>query len=139
MSEEERTKLINIGYSDSMKYLTGKGIQKKMRITNFYNKMLDFVHKLIRALKYNNIQESEDILKDLFLFMSDAYRYIDSDIFESLWTLKNDILSAPKKRSFFKGEKFEDKTCFVDTAEIIYKVITIKRDELVDYVKSLNN
>lgn len=138
MSEDERTNLINIGYSDSMKYLTGKGIQKKMRITNFYNKMLDFVHKLIRALKYNNIQETEDILKDLFLFMSDAYRYIDSDIFESLWTLKNDILSAPKKRSFFRGEKFEDKTRFVDTAEIIYKVITIKRDELIDYITSIN-
>lgn len=137
MSEEARKELIDRGYNDSMKYLTKDCLSKKLRIVNFYDRMIHLVEKLIRALKYNNIKESTDILKDLFLFMSDAYKFIDSDIFESLWTLKNDILSAPKKHSWLRGEKFQDRTRYVDTADIIKKVIQTKRDELVEYIDNV--
>ena len=139
ISCEEREKLINTGYRDSIKYLTNECVSKKKRIAGCYDSVIKYIDKLIRALKYNNISESVDILKDLFLFMSDIYKYIDTDIFESLWTLKNDILSAPKKHSWLRGEKLKDRTRYVEAAEVIRKVIGIKKDELLNYLEIVHS
>ena len=88
------------------------------------------MEKLIRALKYNDIKDTTDILKSMFLYLSDAYKYIDTDIFESIRTLKNDILSAPKKKSWFKGEKFSDRNLYIDKADIN------KLRKMLDYIKT---
>ena len=135
LSDEVKNSLIDMGYQASMKYLTEICVAKKMRISNFYGRMIEYLEKLIRALKYNNITETIDVLKDLFMFMSDAYKFIDTDIFEGLWTLKNDILTAPKKKSWLRGEKFQDKSLYLNTAEILNKVIKTKREELLDYIE----
>ena len=137
MSPEIRQKLIETGYSDSMEYLTKHCVQKKMRVANFYKGMITYTDKLIDSVRINNVVESKEVLKDLFLFMSDAYKYIDTDIFESLWTLKNDIFRAKTKRTFFGKPKFLDKTPLLDCAEIINKVIKIKHDELLDYIENV--
>ncbi len=137
LSQEGRNNLIESGYKDSMEYLTKKCVSKKIRISNYYKRILLHIEKLIRTLKYNEVKQSKDILKDLFLFLSDAYKYIDSDIFESIWTLKNDILSAPIKKSWFKDIKFQDRMKLVNSAEIIKKVISIKQSELIDYIETV--
>lgn len=137
LSQEGRNNLIESGYKDSMEYLTKKCVSKKIRISNYYERILLHIEKLIRTLKYNEVKQSKDILKDLFLFLSDAYKYIDSDIFESIWTLKNDILSAPIKKSWFKDIKFQDRMKLVNSAEIIKKVISIKQSELIDYIETV--
>ena len=86
LAKEEMEKLIEAGYKDSMKYLTQHCVSKKKQISAHYTNITTYVEKLIRSLKYNNIAEATDILKSLFMYMSDAYKYIDTDIFESLWT-----------------------------------------------------
>lgn len=137
ITKEEREKLIEAGYKDSMKYLTRQCISKKKQISIHYINIITFIEKLIRALKYNNIKESVDILKDLFMYISDSYKYIDADIFESLWTLKNDILTAPKKHSWLHGEKFKDKSQYIEKAKILKKVLSKKNEELIDYIECL--
>lgn len=138
LSPQDRQMLIKSGYKDTMKYLTEKAVSKKMLISAYYKNIITFMEKLIRALKYNDISDTTNILKSLFLYMSDAYKYIDTDIFESLRTLKNDILSAPKKKSWFKGEKFRDRNLYIDKADILKKVIKAKNDELADYISNIN-
>lgn len=138
LSAQDRQMLIKSGYKDTMKYLTEKAVSKKMLISAYYKNIITFMEKLIRALKYNDISNTTDILKSLFLYLSDAYKYVDTDIFESLRTLKNDILSAPKKKSWFKGEKFRDRNLYIDKADILKKVIEAKNDELTDYISNIN-
>lgn len=137
LAKEEREKLIEAGYKDSMKYLTQHCVSKKKQISAHYTNITTYVEKLIRSLKYNNIAEATDILKSLFMYMSDAYKYIDTDIFESLWTLKNDILTAPRKRSWLRGEKFQNRHQYIEKAEILKKVIIAKNEELIDYIECL--
>lgn len=137
ISVETRNKLVDIGYSDSMKYLTKDCVSKKALVTKYYKKIISYTENLIRALKYSHVDVSEDILKDLFLYMSDAYKYIDPEIYEGIWTLKNDILSAPKKKSFFQKVKFKDREPLINSAEIINKTLKVKHDELIDYVECL--
>ena len=135
MSKEQKNKLVDMGYEDSISYLCNKFVNKKMKISAFYEEILKFMESLIRAVKYNDTKNSYNLLKELFLYLSDTYKYIDSDIFESLWTLKNDIISAKTTKSFFRGTKFKDKTSLLNNAEILKKVISVKKDELVDYIE----
>ena len=108
-----------------------------MKLVRLYESINLSLGKLIRSLKYNNVSGSIDILKNLFLYIADSYKYIDPDIFSGLWTLKNDILSAETKHSFFMKSKFVNKSSLIDEAEIINKVIRAKKDELIDYVENV--
>ena len=137
MSDDSKNMLVQMGYNDSIKYLTKDCIEKKLRISEFYNQMLVYLNNMIRALKYNDVVQTKNILKDLFLFMSDAYKFIDSDIFEGVWTLKNDILSDSLKKSWLRGKKFKNKDSYLNNAEILKRVIESKREELLDYIKTI--
>ena len=79
----------------------------------------------------------KEILKDLFLYISDISKYIDSDIYEHIRMLKNDILVAPLKRGWFKSIKYCNKHKLADNAEIITKIIEIKTSELETYIKNI--
>ena len=137
MSVDIKDKLVDMGYKDSINYLTNTCVAKKKQISNIYNNVIHFLDKLIRSVKYNDILKTKNILKDLFMYLSDTYKYVDSDIFESIWTLKNDILSAKTKKSFFKGEKFSDKDPILRTAEVLRKVVIAKYEENIDYLETV--
>lgn len=137
MSNEVRNKLIDIGYRDTMLYLTQKFLTKKRHISEFYKELIKYTSDIIKSLKYNDETKVKNIFKDLFLYLSDAYKYIDTDIFESLWTLKNDVFSAPIKKSFFHKTKFENKEPLLNCAEVINKIIKIKYEELLDYIEQV--
>ena len=133
MSKETRESIVNMGYNDSIKYLTEDCVSKKMQIANIYLKMIDYIEDIIKALKYASVKDTLEVLKELFMYMSDYYKYIDANIFECLWTLKNDILTSPKRRFLFGSEKFKNKESLIDRSDIINKVIKEKHDELIDY------
>ena len=137
LSKENRESLIDIGYKDSIKYLTGECVSKKMYIVGIYKKVIEFIEDLVKSLKYGSVKDTTVVLKDLFMYMSDFYKYIDTNIFESLWTIKNDILMAPKHRFLFGSEKFNNKEKLIDRTEILNKVIKAKYDELVDYLETV--
>ena len=137
MTKESREELVKMGYNDAIKCLTKDCVSKKIRISGFYERIVKSLQELLRTLKYNDVNKTNDVLKDLFIFLSDAYRFVDPDVFESLWTLKNDILTAPKTKSWFKGEKFKDKELYISTVDILKKVIESKLIELEDYIKTV--
>lgn len=137
ISQKTRNKLIDIGYKDSIKYLTKDCLTKKTSIVEYYSQIEQYFEELIKALKLNNVNDTKELLKEMFLYMSNIYKFIDTDVFESIWTLKNDILSAPIKKGWFKNIKFRNKEKYIDIAEIINKVIKEKRKELEEYVNDI--
>ena len=137
ISQKTRNKLIDIGYKDSIKYLTKDCLTKKSSIVEYYSQIEQYFEELIKALKLNNVNDTKELLKEMFLYMSNIYKFIDTDVFESIWTLKNDILSAPIKKGWFKNIKFRNKEKYIDIAEIINKVIKEKRKELEEYVNDI--
>ena len=135
--QKTRNKLVDIGYNDSIKYLTKDCYMKKTSIITYYTKVNRYLEEIIKTLKLNNVIETKELLKDLFIYLPDIYKYIDEDIFESLSTLKNDIMGASLKTGWFKKLKFRNKDIFVDNAEIISKVVTVKQKELAQYVTEI--
>ena len=95
------------------------------------------MNELHKNLRLNNVSDSKEILKEMFLYIADVAKYIDDDIYLHIRTLKNDILSASLKKGWFKPIKFRNKSSLSDNAEIIVKVINQKLTELESYVSSV--
>ena len=129
-----RNKLIEIGYSDSLKYLTQHFKEKKSVIIDTYSKLIQLLEELHKSLKLDNVIEANEDLKDVFLYLADKQKYIDTDIYESLIALKNDIQNAPIKRGWFKQVKFKNKTLLLNSCDILKKIIDIKCQELENFV-----
>lgn len=138
ISEKLRNKLVEMGYNDSIKYLTKEIRTKKSLISDMYAKLIPYLEELNRFLSSSNVVESKESLKDMFFYLSDKQKYIDVDILNSLVTLSNDILSAPVKRGWFKQIKFKNKSLLVNASDIIKKVVLAKKQELETYVKEIS-
>ena len=137
ISQKSRNKLIEMGYSDSLKYLSREFKVKKSRTSEIYSKLVNYLDDLYKSLRNDNVIESKENLKDLFLYLADKQKYVDVDIFESLITLKNDIHNEPLKRGWFKQIKFKNKTLLVNACDVLKKVIIIKQNELESYVSEI--
>ena len=137
LSEKTRNKLIDTGYNDSMKYLTRDCVLKKTTIANYYLKINKYLEELIKSLKTNTVKDTYELLKELFLYIPDIYKYIDANIFEALLTLKNDIAAAPLKKGWFKSIKFKNKQQYIKFAEHIYAAVNTKKSELDSYIKEI--
>lgn len=135
--QKTRDKLIEMGYNDSLKYLTRDFKTKKIQISEIYSKLILFLEDLQKSLRNNSVIDSKENLKDLFLYLSDKHKYVDVDIFESLISLKNDIQNEPLKKGWFKQLKFKNKMILVNTCDILNKVIKIKLNELKNYVSEI--
>ena len=132
--QKTRNKLIEIGYNDSLKYLTQHFKEKKSVIIEAYSKLIQLLDELHNSLKLDNVIEANEDLKEVFLYLADKQKYIDTDIYESLIALKNDIQNAPIKRGWFKQVKFKNKTLLVNSCDILKKIIDIKCKELENFV-----
>lgn len=132
--QKTRNKLIEIGYNDSLKYLTHYFKEKKSVIIEAYSKLIQLLDELHKSLKLDNVIEANEDLKEVFLYLADKQKYVDTDIYESLIALKNDIQNAPIKRGWFKQVKFKNKTLLVNSCDILKKIIDIKCKELENFV-----
>lgn len=134
ISQKVRNRLIEIGYNESLTYLTKHFKVKKSLIIETYTKLIQDLDELLKSLSADNVIESNENLKDLFLYLSDKQKYVDIDIYESLITLKNDILNDPLKRGFFKRVRFKNKVLLVNSCDILKKITDVKKKELENFV-----
>lgn len=137
ISKKTRNKLIEIGYSDSIKYLTQKFKTKKIAIADIYSKLIGYLDNLHTYLRTNSVYEANEALKDLFFYLVDKQKFVDVDIFDMLISLKNDIQNDPLKKGWFKQVKFKNKPLLTNTCEVLKKVTTIKKQELDNYIKEV--
>lgn len=132
-----RNKIVDIGYNQSIKYLTKDAVFKKKRIVEYYTKILRYLKELSKNISQNNVSDTKELFKEMFLYLSDVFSYIDIDIYEGLRTLKNDVFSASLKSGWFKSQKFRNTDNFKKNADVLTKVISAKKDELVEYINNV--
>lgn len=137
ISQKSRNKLVEMGYNDSMRYITREFKSKKAKIIEIYSKLINLLEGLNKSLNSDNVIESNENLKDLFLFLADKKKYVDVDVFDSLIALKNDIQNDPLKRGWFRQIKFKNKVLLVNACGILIKVLKIKLYELENFVAEI--
>lgn len=109
LSKDERRKLIEIGYKQTIDYFKNKLPKKKQKLEQVYSQILTYLKKAQKGLKMNNVEEVQWWLGDIFTTMCENKEIIDPVIYNKIVDLKNSLNKGVSTLLFFhtsfKGAK----------------------------------
>lgn len=109
LPKEDREGLITLGYETTMEYFKKTLLQKKKEILPQYTVLLDHLIKIKNAVKTNKVLDAKSYLCDMFVYLCEAKRYIDTPVYDNSVKLKNYFFSNIKESFFFKTPSLKDK------------------------------
>ena len=109
LPKDEREGLIKLGYETTKEYFTKTLLQKKKELLPRYTVILDHLIKIKNAVKTNKVLEAKSYLCDMFVYLCEAKRYIDTPVYDNSVKLKNYFFSNIKESFFFKTPSLKDK------------------------------
>ncbi len=109
LNKDERRKLIEIGYYQTMDYFRKFLPEKKQKLEQVYSQILMYLKKARKGLKMNNVEEVQWWFGDIFTTMCENKEIIDPAIYNKIVNLKNSLTKGVSTILFFhtsfKGAK----------------------------------
>ena len=105
LNKDERRKLIEIGYTQTMDYFKNVLPLKKRKLEEIYAKLLTYLKKAHKGLKANNVEEVQWWFGDIFTTICENKEIIDPVIYAKILNLKNSLVKGTATVLFFH-------TCF---------------------------
>ena len=93
LPQSERDKLVEIGYATTIEYFKKTLPQKKKELLPRYTVILDHLIKIKNSLATDRVIKAKSQMCDLFIYLSEAKRYIDSAIYDSIVKFKDYFFS----------------------------------------------
>ena len=113
LNKEERRKLIESGYEQTMHYFKEVLPAKKEQLALVYLKVIKYLRNAYKGLKANNVEEVQWWLGDLFILLCENKEIIDKVIYEAIVELINNLMDSVSTmlvfHSRFKGRKTLEK------------------------------
>lgn len=135
LPQKERDKLVEIGYHTTMEYFKKTLPQKKRELLPRYTVILDHLIKVKNALSTNRILTAKSQICDLFMYLCDAKRYIDSAIYDSILNFKDYFFSHITESFFWKKTELKDAREVEFYLNNLYNDVLERCMELEDYIK----
>ena len=135
LPQQEREKLIVLGYDTTMEYFKKTLLQKKKELLPMYTMLLDYLIKLKNSIKSNKFSDAKLYISDMFIHLCDAKRYIDSTIYGSAVKFKDYFLSNLTQSTFLRHAKLKDKRNIEFYLNKLYDEVLERCMELEDYIK----
>lgn len=124
INKEERRKLIDIGYKQTMDYFQKVLPAKKQKLEEVYSKILVYLKKALKGLKSNNVEEVQWWFGDIFTTLCENKEIVDPTIYKKILDLKNSLVKGSTTILFFH-------TCFKGAKRL--------EAEMKDVIMTVNN
>lgn len=109
LNKEDRRKLIESGYEQTMHYFKEVLPKKKENIAQVYLKCIKYLRNAYKGLKSNNVEEVQWWFGDLFMLLCENKEIVDKNIYNMIVELKEDLMSSISTllgfHTRFKGRK----------------------------------
>ena len=135
LPQAERDKLVEIGYFTTLEYLKKTLPQKKKELLPRYTVILDHLIKIKNALALNRLLRAKSQVCDLFIYLCEAKRYIDSSIYDLAVNFKNYFFSHITESFFWKKTELKDAREVEFYLNNLYNDVLERCMELEDYIK----
>lgn len=135
LPQPEREKLIQLGYDTTMEYFKKTLVQKKKNILPYYTVILDHLIKIKNAIRTNKILRAKSRLCDLFIYMCEAKRIIDTTIYDSTLEFKDYFFSNLKESFFLKNTELKNLRHVEFYLNKLYDDVLERCIELENYLK----
>lgn len=134
LTKEKRQKLIEMGYLTTKEYFTKTLLEKKKRLLPQYQVILDNLIKTKNLISTNRAEEAKCQLCELFVYLCEAKRFIDLQIYDDIVEFKNFLLQNLHK-SFFGKTKLKDTRQLIFYLNKINTAVLNRCIELDEYIK----
>ena len=124
INKDERRKLIDIGYKQTMDYFQKFLPAKKQKLEAIYSKILVYLKKALKGLKANNVEEVQWWFGDIFTVLCENKEIVDPVIYKKILDLKNSLVKGSATVLFFH-------TCFKGAKRL--------EAEMKDVIMTVNN
>lgn len=138
-SKENREKMMNSGYKETMKYFREYLPKKQDHLFEIYDRLSGMLNNVDRAIFSGNIKKAKMLLGEIFMYLSDNDRYIDAGIFSSIQKYKNKFLDNIKYPALFGRTKLKNAKEMLIETESILSAIKNKILEMKDYNLLIGN
>lgn len=101
LNKDDRRKLINIGYEQTLKYFREVLPDKKIKLEALYSRISKYLKSVFKGIKINNVEEVQWWLGDLFILLCENKEIIDPTIYKSIEDLKNLLYDSVTTVLFF--------------------------------------
>ncbi len=135
LPQPEREKLIQLGYDTTMEYFKKTLVQKKKNILPYYTVILDHLIKIKNAIRTNKILRAKSRLCDLFIYLCEAKRVIDTTIYDSTLEFKDYFFSNLKESFFLKNTELKNLRHVEFYLNKLYDDVLERCIELENYLK----
>lgn len=137
LPQQEREKLITLGYDTTMEYFTKTLLEKKRKILPFYSVILDHLIKIKNCIFTNKINDAKSQMCDLFVYLFEAKRVIDSSIYNKIVNFKNNFFDGIEESFFFHHLMLKDKKQTESTLNDLYNDVLERCIELKTFIKEV--
>lgn len=138
LNKEERRKLINKGYEQTMKYFKAVLPDKKSKLIEIYATVSKYLKNSKKGLKSKNIEEVEWWFGDIFTLMFENKEFIDPNIYTQIVDLRKSI-SNNKSRILFIHTVLKNHKDIESKLENIITQIDTRIAELKLYIRKIKN
>lgn len=129
LNKEERRKLINRGYEQTMKYFKEVLPQKKERLEKVYLNSYKYLKEVEKGLKSKNVEEVQWWIGDLFILLCENKEIIDPVIYQSILELKNSLYESISTILYFHT-RFKNRKKLEEQLEELLNVLKQRITEL---------
>lgn len=138
LPQSEREKLIVLGYDTTMEYFKKTLLQKKKELLPMYTVILDHMIRTKNAFKSNKVLEAKSYVCDMFIYLCDAKRYIDTEIYDSAVKFKDYFFSHITESFFLKHSNVKDRRQVEFYMNKLCDEVLERCMELEDYIKEFS-
>lgn len=122
LNKEERRKLINKGYEQTMNYFKNILPKKKTRLLEIYETLTKYLKKAKKGLKANQVEEVQWWLGDIFTLLCENKEIVDPIIYNKILALKNSLVKSISTILFFHTCFKGIKKCELEMQDVILTV-----------------
>ena len=124
LNKDERRKLINKGYEQTIKYFKEVLPKKKEKLNEIYTSFSKFLKNSKKGLKSKNVEEAEWWIGDLFILLCENKEIVDPLLYKDIVDLRNEIVKNKSTVLFFHTRFKNSKLLEEKYNELILKLDT---------------
>lgn len=136
LNKEERRKLINTGYEQTIKYFKEVLPLKKKKLTDIYSQLSKFLKNSKKGLKAKNVEETEWWIGDIFTLMCENKEIIDPIVYKQIVDLKNEIINN-KSTILFVHTRFKNSKQLEEMYDNIIRIVDTRVAEGKLYLRAI--
>ncbi len=132
-SKENREKMMDSGYKETIRYFKEYLPKKKDLLFEIYDSLYSMFGRINSAILSKNVKKAKMLLGEVFMYLADHSKFIDKNIQDMILAYRNDFLDNIKYPALFGITRLNNSKEILAQTENILALLKNKVLEMKDY------